>query len=119
MQRKNPCNCYLFLFSFFSTANLDGRTKVVSLEFLTFVKLDDCDLIRTHWKTLGKKSQSKISCLKTKISCTLEKIVMAEVSKLINLIILYCKFNLIRAVNKIYRKGGILLKAIYIVVAET
>ena len=56
-----------FFFFFFSTVNLDGRTKVVSLEFLTFVKLDECGLIRAHWKALGKKylSQSKISCLKT------------------------------------------------------
>ena len=38
----------IFFFFLFSTANLHWLTQVV--EFSAFFKLDECGLIRTHWK---------------------------------------------------------------------
>lgn len=38
----------IFILIFFSTANLADLTKI-HVEFFTFLKLDECPLIRTHY----------------------------------------------------------------------
>ena len=67
------CNCKSFAiaitcFSFsFSLQQISTDWRKLLVKFSTFVKLDECGLIQTHWKTLCEKYLLKfeISCVET------------------------------------------------------